>query len=160
MEEVYDMAHELDRLRGSVISNFAFIESALDKLLAVEYASEEKTQRALFQHEVLEHRYFSFEFKKNLFQQIIKRKYPAEWGKFPKKDLEDMQTDRNIIAHAMLEIHNREGATQKVTMCLKYQGICHEAHELIQGYKAKSKRVQPFIEQYVAKITGVTYRRH
>lgn len=99
-------AKEVDQIRSNIIQSFLSLEHLLNGAIAGEYFID-STEELLFRFwsEVLDQELFSFELKKRILYAVLKSNYPALYKDFPRRELDRLQTIRNIIAHG-LEVHN------------------------------------------------------
>lgn len=130
--KVKSMGIAIQNERGRVMSNFAFLESIISNEIAKYYITNDD-ERVKFANEILEHRFFSFDFKKVLLQNIVKDKLGKKNPDFFKA-LEGLQRSRNIIAHGLIVFIGDSTNPNIDDVVFRHGGIEYKADQLIKVY--------------------------
>jgi len=155
--EAEKQGEELNRTRGKVISNFAYLEDMISDFIAASYFKEdEPEQLQALKEEVLEDKFFSFEFKKQLLKKILKTRFKNVDQKFPYSQLDQLQTFRNVIAHGLLVgIGNTSSPSKIYKVSLKHGGKMYPVDETLVQYENLRLQVQPSLDN----LPGISRHR-
>lgn len=122
------------------MSNFAFIESIITKQITKYYVTNEM-ERDRLSNQVFQHKYFSFDFKKVLMQNIIKEKLGKKDSELW-KSIDELQRLRNIFAHGMFTTPREAFDDPQIDQIfLVHGGIEYKAAQLVKMYNEHSEIV-------------------
>jgi len=138
----------MNRERGRVVTNFAYLEDLISTFIACSYFKEDElVQLNALKDEILEDKFFSFEFKKQLLEKILKNRFQNKY-KVSYRKIEQMQTIRNTVAHGLLVATGDKHDKSKVyNVSLKHGGKVYPARELFDNYEKLRQQVEPVLRQ-------------
>jgi hypothetical protein len=147
---------KFNKQRGDVITNFAFIEHCISMFIAGSYFKEDEfEQMNTFRSEILDDKFFSFEFKRQIFIKILKNRFPEVYKNMPLKKIEKMQSLRNIVAHGPLSATGRKDRPNKVyDICFRHGGTNHPADKLLEEYEKLRMDVEPAVRNLPGMTTA------
>lgn len=94
---------------GFMVLHFSTVENFLEEYILITYAKHgKKDDKEAFYEDIISHHLFSFEFKRQIFKKALTKNHPNIAKGFPFKELEDLQTLRNIFAHRGLVANSVE----------------------------------------------------
>ncbi len=107
----------------------------------------------VMKEEILEDKLFGFEFKRQLFEKILKKRFPLIYSSLPRQKIERMQTIRNIIAHGVLTATAEIDEPNSINnISFRHGGNNYGAGKIFKEYEEKRAAVQPALE----KLPGLT----
>lgn len=130
---------EAHRIRGTIISQMAYVEHLMSEFMAKHYAP---INYIALQTEVLENPYFTFQLRKQILLTLLETKYPDI--KFPREELERMQNIRNIAGHAAI-VALTDGDGKNGVVLFRAAGKNHSPSELAAEMKQMESVVNPFL---------------
>lgn len=98
---ILDHQKRVALFRGHVINNIGFIEAQLETFIAT-YFCHERLDKLIFIECLLHNKDTTFSTKINLFEKILKLKYPKEFDKTIIKAIQNKKDLRNKMAHYMI----------------------------------------------------------
>jgi hypothetical protein len=149
-----DFMQKMNSKRGKVISNFSYLENIISTFISAAYFTlSQGDQMNAMKEEILEDKLFGFEFKRQLLEKILKKRFPDVYKTLPRQKIERMQTIRNIIAHGVLTATGEIDKPDSITdISFRHGGKNFGAEKMFEEYEEKRATVQPVLE----KLPGLT----
>lgn len=153
---------EIHAFIGKAVSGCSYLEHLVSLFLAIHYTSTDKKLHEPLMEEVFENDFFSFELKKRIFYKVLKERYHAVYESFPRKELEELQELRNLLAHAKIvgEIQkNEKTGKAEIVVFLRHKSKQHSITESQERYKRLVDVVSPVLKNLpqlkVTTVSGV-----
>lgn len=138
----YCYTHHMDALekhklsRGDILISFSAAEELIGYYIAENVTSSKKT-RDLFVGSVIAQPLFSFELKKKIFYDLLKKK--GLYKEFPRDALEDMQWIRNRVAHGSVHYNDFRLPSELQQISIGFGGQTYDIDELSTKFKSAEK---------------------
>lgn len=151
-----DELNDIDRGRGNIISNFAYIENLLSQIIIRHYIRDEELVHKMTA-DIFDGEGFTFYLKFKLFEMVLRKYYSEKVAelKYDPHKIRELGRLRNIIAHGRIETlgyRTNQNDIKYSEIFLVHGGEKYSAKEQIDKYNELKLSAQPKLEQLAKSL--------